>query len=111
MALFRTYSLVLCCSDVATAKQWWIETFNCKPVSAPCSVGRSPPIGCGIKATRRCYPEMMNPQSCFVPERRCSQLPGGKCELAAPAPQRLRSDPELAHCPILLLNSMIILKV
>src|SRR2546430_17559494 len=35
MSLFRTDSLVLCYSNVAVAKQWWIETFDCRPAKIP----------------------------------------------------------------------------
>jgi len=35
MALFRTDSVVLSYSNVETAKQWWIDTFDCKQVNVP----------------------------------------------------------------------------
>jgi hypothetical protein len=35
MALFRTDSLVVCYSNLEAAKQWWIETFDCKPAKVP----------------------------------------------------------------------------
>lgn len=35
MALFRTDSLVLCYSNVEMAKQWWIDTFDCKQAKVP----------------------------------------------------------------------------
>jgi len=35
MALFRTDSLVVCYSNLETAKQWWIETFDCRPAKVP----------------------------------------------------------------------------
>jgi hypothetical protein len=35
MALFRTDSLVLCYSNIQAAKQWWMDTFDCKPAKIP----------------------------------------------------------------------------
>lgn len=35
MALFWTDSIVMLCSSVDAAKQWWIETFNCKQEKLP----------------------------------------------------------------------------
>ena len=35
MALFWTDSIVICCSNVESAKRWWIETFDCKQAKVP----------------------------------------------------------------------------
>lgn len=35
MSLFQTDSIVLCCSNVETAKRWWIATFDCKQTKLP----------------------------------------------------------------------------
>lgn len=35
MGLFRTDSIVLCCSNVEAAKNWWIDVFNCTEVKVP----------------------------------------------------------------------------
>lgn len=35
MPLFWTDSLVLCCSDIAVCKKWWIETFECRQAKVP----------------------------------------------------------------------------
>ncbi len=35
MALFRTDSIALSCSDLQTSKKWWIESFECKLADVP----------------------------------------------------------------------------
>jgi catechol 2,3-dioxygenase-like lactoylglutathione lyase family enzyme len=35
MPLFWTDSIVLSCSDVNAAKQWWVTAFDCKEVAVP----------------------------------------------------------------------------
>lgn len=35
MSLFFTDSLVLCYSNLAAAKEWWIRTFDCKHMKTP----------------------------------------------------------------------------
>jgi len=35
MALFRTDSVVLSYANANQAKQWWVDTFDCKPVKVP----------------------------------------------------------------------------
>jgi len=35
MALFYTDSLVMCSSNIESAKRWWIEVFDCKEVDLP----------------------------------------------------------------------------
>jgi hypothetical protein len=35
MGLFHTDSLVLCCTDVSSEKEWWIRTFKCTEVKRP----------------------------------------------------------------------------
>jgi hypothetical protein len=35
MALFWTDSIVICCSNVESAKRWWIETFECNQAKVP----------------------------------------------------------------------------
>ncbi len=35
MLLFRTDSLKMCYEDLEAARQWWVQTFDCRQVSAP----------------------------------------------------------------------------
>src|SRR5258708_25745701 len=39
MALFYTDSLVMCSSNIESAKRWWIEVFDCKEI---CRIGTTP---------------------------------------------------------------------
>jgi hypothetical protein len=35
MPLFWTDSIALCCSNLAVARKWWIESFDCEEVKVP----------------------------------------------------------------------------
>jgi hypothetical protein len=49
MALFRTDSLVLCYSNIEAAKQWWIETFDCRPAKVPANWDNPLPSDIALK--------------------------------------------------------------